>query len=369
MKKSWAKRTILSKNFWLSRPEEFGQAYDRSVTVLIPAYNEEKSIEKTVRSVKNQSFFVNRIIVIDDFSTDKTGEIAKKAGAEVIRAEKNSGTKAQALNLAIPYIDTEIVICVDADTELKEDAIEKIIPYFNDEQTGIVCGFVTPKKSSSLWERGRLLEYLCACSINKEAQERVNAVMIASGCFMAMPTQLLIDMGGYDDRTMAEDMDLTWRCIDAGYLIRFARQAECYVVDPHNFDIYQKQVSRWTRGFLQNIKVRNFNLFKNSKKLGFVVWFYFLMALLGPIMLPVAIYAMITGSALAFFGWMMVIYTCVVWIPGLIEGHKKGYSVAKILTCIPCQLVTQYVNMYIFVKSLVQEIVLNQTLKTWNKGH
>jgi glycosyltransferase involved in cell wall biosynthesis len=99
--------------------KEVGSMKNPTVTVLIPAYNEEKTIADTINSIRQQTYpNVVQILVVDDSSTDKTEEIAKECGAEVIRTPSNSGTKAQAQNFALPYLKGVLTATIDADTIL-----------------------------------------------------------------------------------------------------------------------------------------------------------------------------------------------------------------------------------------------------------
>lgn len=122
---------ILEPSWWLGNSFR-SYKYDPniSVTIVIPAYNEEDFINDTIESCLAQSHSC-RVIVVDDHSTDKTSEIASKL-CEVLRTPKNQGSKSMALNYAINSIDSDIFICVDADTILDEDAVEKLVSSFSD---------------------------------------------------------------------------------------------------------------------------------------------------------------------------------------------------------------------------------------------
>ena len=180
------------------------------LTVIIPAYNEETSVAETVRSVLEQTSPPARVIVVDDCSTDSTGELASQAGAEVIRPSKNTGSKAGAQNYALQLTDTKYTMTMDADTTLAPDGIEKLILSLENEEVAASCGFVIPRYISTIWERGRYIEYLLAFTFYKPTQDYYGKPTISSGCFSAYNTDKLKEMGGWSERTRAEDMDLTW---------------------------------------------------------------------------------------------------------------------------------------------------------------
>ena len=180
------------------------------LTVIIPAYNEETSVAETVRSVFEQTCPPARVIVVDDYSTDRTGELARQEGAEVIRPPQNTGSKAGAQNYALQLTDTKYTMAIDADTTLAPDGIEKLILPLENEEVAASCGFVIPRYINTIWERGRYVEYLLAFTFYKPTQDYYGKPTISSGCFSAYNTDKLKEMGGWSERTRAEDMDLTW---------------------------------------------------------------------------------------------------------------------------------------------------------------
>jgi biofilm PGA synthesis N-glycosyltransferase PgaC len=202
---------------------------------MVPAYNEAESIGDTVRSLQAQTRRIDEIIVIDDFSTDGTGDIARALGATVMRPPQNTGSKAGAQNFALPFVKTEICMAIDGDTEVAPDGVAKLLASMADPAVAASCGFVLPRRVSSVWERGRYIEYLFAFTFYKPIQDVFEKPLIASGCFSAYRTEALREVGGWSTRTMAEDMDLTWTLYQHGQKVRFAEEALCYPIEPHNY--------------------------------------------------------------------------------------------------------------------------------------
>jgi len=180
------------------------------VTVIVPAYNEASCIADTINSLLAQTLMAQEIIVIDDGSTDHTAEICRSLGVTVISPAKNTGSKAGAQNYALDQIQTPFTLAIDADTTLKNDAIEKLYTAMTEDDVVDVCGFVIPQYVNTLWERGRYVEYLMAFTFYKEIQSYYEKPLISSGCFSLFRTDYLKQIGGWSLRTMAEDMDLTW---------------------------------------------------------------------------------------------------------------------------------------------------------------
>jgi len=344
------------------------------VVVVIPAYNEVAHIQRTIQSLQTQTMPPDRILVVDDCSSDGTGEVARKCGAEVVRTPHNSGTKSQAQNYALQLIDPNeypVLITVDADTVLAPDALEKILPYLSDSQVASACGFVVPQRIKTIWERARFIEYLITITIHKGAQNHCGAPMVSSGCFSAFNTKLLKEFGGFPDRTMAEDMDLTWCFLRKGKKIVLAPEAVCYPLDPHSFKCLLAQTRRWRRAFLQNITVHGRGLWE-KKSLFFFVFGYLCEALLSPLYymgLSFLVFRAISSSTSAL---VLLPYCLLTFGLVTILAIVKGWQLKKpglALTSIPCYFLLEFVYFYVFWESVWLEWIRKKRLKNWEKGH
>src|SRR2546425_6472400 len=187
------------------------------VTVIVPAFNEAASVADTIRSLQAQTARPREIIVVDDCSTDGTADVARALGVTVVRPPANTGSKAGAQTFALRHVRSPLTIAVDADTVLAADAIERLLPAFGQRGVAAACGFVLPQRVRSVWERGRYIEYLFAFTFYKQVQEYYGKPLISSGCFSMYRTAILRTQGGWSNRTLAEDMDLTWSLYQAGY--------------------------------------------------------------------------------------------------------------------------------------------------------
>ena len=221
--------------------------------MVIPAYNEETSVADTVTSLFAQTTSPAVVLVVDDCSTD--GTAAAAAGAKVITAPANTGSKAGAQTFALNYIDTDYTMAIDADTTLDPRAIETIMGAFDDANVGAACGFVLPRTVRTVWERGRYVEYLFAFSFFQQLQDYYRFPLISSGCFSAYRTSRLEEIGGWSARTLAEDMDLTWTMYERGWGVRFVPEAVSYPIEPHTMKFMRIQLKRWSHGFVQNVRL------------------------------------------------------------------------------------------------------------------
>ncbi len=339
------------------------------VVAIVPAYNEEKHIEKTITSLQNQTYRLHKIIVVDDCSTDKTGEIARSLGVAVIRTPKNAGTKAQAQNYALKQLgeDIDLFLAVDADTILKEDAVYEAMRYFNDPNTAVVCGSVVPQRVKTFWEYGRLGEYLFAQALLKRAQEHTSLVLVASGCFSIFNLEAVRRLGYFDERTLAEDMDITWEFQDLGNRVYYARKALCYPVEPQTAKVYAAQLDRWYRGFLQNMKVRKFRIFRNNKPMALMVYAFLLWFAVSALMMPLFFYS-ITADIMMTLVYVVLTHATYVWVPSLICAYEFGLM-KKAPLALVCYMVIPYINLVLYVRAFVREIVFGRTLAVWHKGH
>lgn len=359
---NWLRKTFLSKDFWLGKSGVYtNYTPDFSVTVIIPAWNEEEFIGQTIESVLNQSYKC-KIVVVNDSSTDNTFEVASKYPVTVITTEKNQGSKSQALNYAREYVDTDLTICVDADTVLHKNAVYELIKAFCDKDVMVASGFVSSQSPNTIWSMGRYGEYSIGQPIYKSAQRNGHSVLVASGCFFGVRSHFFKEVG-FKDRSMAEDMDLTWEAVENGYDVAFVENAICVVSDPDNFKTYYKQLERWYRGFFQCVKCRNFNLFK-SVKLGVVAYFYMLINLIG---MPLYIAAIISNPLVSVLSMCVIAYVFMFF--GWYGAYKKGSSFTVVPWAVLSMMLLSPLNYAIYMKSAIEELILGRKLDVWVKGH
>lgn len=337
-----------------------------TLTVIVPAYNEADHIADTVRSLQQQTRAPDVILVVDDFSDDGTGDIAAGLGATVLRPPANTGSKAGAQNFALEHIWTAFVMILDADTTLARDAIEKTLPAFEDPRVAAACGFVVPRHVDSIWERGRYVEYLFAFSFHKQIQDYFGRPLISSGCFSVYRCGPLRQAGGWGQRTMAEDMDLTWTLYELGYRVRFIPESVSYPVEPHDLNFMRKQLTRWSHAFVQNVRVHWRGIVRMPYLFSAVAVALsdaILASLVFLVVLPVLA---VVVSPLFLIGY--VVDAPVIAVPVLLEAARRG-EVVKAMTSLPAFFVLRLVNGYLLLKALAFELVLRRPLTTYEKGH
>jgi biofilm PGA synthesis N-glycosyltransferase PgaC len=304
--------------------------------------------------------------VVDDCSTDDTAMIASSLGVEVLTPPANTGSKAGAQTFALRHTDTEFVMAIDADTVLETDAIELLAAVFHDPAVAAASGFVLPRHVRSVWERGRYIEYLYSFSFHKPVQDHYDRPLISSGCFSIYRTDVLCDIGGWSNRTMAEDMDLTWSMYERGWKVRFVPEAVCYPIEPNDFGFLSKQLRRWSHGFIQNVRLHWRGLL-GQRYLRSVVAIGFFDAVVAP---PVTLLVLPLLSVFVS-PWFLLGYVVdlpVVAIPVLVGARRRG-EVRRALLSLPAYYPLRIANCWFMLRAVVEEFVLRRTLSIYEKGH
>lgn len=335
--------------------------------MIVPAYNEAASIGETVRSLRTQTTPPIRIIVIDDCSTDDTAAVALSAGAEVVTPPSNTGSKAGAQNFVLGLVATAFTMAVDADTTLAPDALEKLCePFVDDPFLAAACGSVIPRHVDTVWERGRYVEYMYSFTFPKQVQDGYGYPLISSGCFSMYRTDVLRQVGGWQTRTLAEDMDLTWTIYEAGRRVRFVAEAVCYPIEPHSFGFLAKQLRRWSHGFVQNVRLH----WSGTSRLPYLRSVVAL-AMFDSVVAPLAFFLVLPVLAVLVSPWFLVAYVMdlpVVAVPVLVGAARYGHM-AKALVSLPAYLLLRLVNAAFVAEAFVSEIVLDRRLCVYEKGH
>ncbi len=340
---------------------------DNRLTVIIPAYNESASIKDTIQSLKTQTVPPEEIIVVDDCSSDGTGDVARSCGVTVICPPSNTGSKAGAQNFALTQVQTGFTMAIDADTTLAPDAIEKLLPAFDNLETAAACGFVIPRYVTTLWERGRYVEYLLAFTWYKPIQEYYQKPLISSGCFSMYRSHILRENGGWSTRTLAEDMDLTWSFYKQGHGVRFIPEAVCYPIEPHNYSFMRKQLRRWSHGFVQNVMLHWQDILHIKHLRAYIavaMWDAVVASVAYLILIPLI--AIIFSLPLLLIGY--IIDVPVVLIPVLSAARKRKETL-RALASLPSFFVLRTVNGFFILEAVFTELVLRKSFRVYEKGH
>lgn len=233
------------------------------VTVLVPGHNEGKHLYKLINSMNNQTYKNLEIIIVDDGSTDNTPIIGRSFEVSgyidrFLRAEDRGG-KASAANLGLRYSNGKFIVHLDADSSLKNDAIEKILlPFYRYDNVGAVGGnLIVRNEEQSLTTTMQFLEYLQSINVGRVVLSHLRIYKIISGAFGAFPKSILDRVGGWDIGP-GLDGDITVKIRKLNYRIVFEEEAICKTHVPISWRALAKQRLRWSRSLIR-FRIRKHN--------------------------------------------------------------------------------------------------------------
>lgn len=270
-----------------------GESFSGLVSVIVPAYNEERVIVRTIESLLTSTYPSFEILVVDDGSTDRTSEVVQHRFAAEPRVRlftKENGGKSEALNFGLRRAKGEIVIALDADTVFQPDTIGALAKRFDDPRIGAVAGNAKVGNRVNLITRWQALEYITSQNLDRRAFASLNAITVVPGAVGAWRRDLIARAGGFTSDTLAEDQDLTLRVRRLGYKIGYEEHAVAWTEAPDTVRTLAKQRFRWSYGTLQCMWKHRDALFRpRYGALGSVampnVWiFQILFPLISPVM-------------------------------------------------------------------------------------
>lgn len=281
-----------------------GEQYEPFVSIIVPAYNEERVIEATIRSLLNSDYENFEIIVVDDGSQDRTSEVVREHFGDqpLVRlfTAANAG-KASALNLGLRHATGDVIVALDADTQFPGETIRALARRFVDPQIGAVAGNAKVGNRINIVTRWQALEYITSQNMDRRAFASLNCITVVPGSVGAWRRELIERCGGFSSETLAEDQDLTLRIRKLGYKIGYEESAVGWTEAPHSLRMLARQRFRWAYGTLQCLWKHRDTLFRpRYGALGFVampnVWiFQIIFPLISPVMDLILIYTLISA--------------------------------------------------------------------------
>ncbi len=230
------------------------QGAPHSVSVVIPAFNEEKVIARTVRGILASTFRDLEVIVVDDGSQDRTADVVQQkfgTDARVNLIRIPNGGKAAALNAGLAHAKGDVVVALDADTHFARKTIARLVRWFADPRVGAVAGNAKVGNRINMITRWQALEYIVAQNLERRALSALDTFTVVPGAVGAWRKSALTGLGGFRGDTVAEDQDLTIELQKAGYRVLFDDSAVAWTEAPVTFRGLAKQRFRWAYGTLQ----------------------------------------------------------------------------------------------------------------------
>jgi cellulose synthase/poly-beta-1,6-N-acetylglucosamine synthase-like glycosyltransferase len=232
-----------------------GSKKQPSVTIIVPCWNEEKTVSKTIYSLLNLDYPKDKlkIMIVDDGSTDSTWETVQKFknNSQIELHRKTNGGKHTALNYGISKLTTDLVGCLDADSYVHKDTMKKMAVYFEDRKTMAVAPSIKlwdPKNPLQIFQK---IEYSFGI-FTRKMFHYMNAIYITPGPFSIFRREVFEKLGNYRKAHNTEDIELALRMQKNGYKIAHAYNAYVYTVPPKTLKTLLKQRIRWSYGFIKN---------------------------------------------------------------------------------------------------------------------
>lgn len=337
------------------------------VSIIVPAYNEEVNAVRTVETLLKEDYPNFDIYFVDDGSKDHTLDRIHEAfdGNEKVHIlGKPNGGKASALNYGIARTSSDYVVCIDADTQLRPDAVSKLMQHFladGEHRIGAVAGNVKVGNQCNMLTRWQAIEYTTSQNFDRMAYSYINAITVVPGAIGAFRKEAIEKAGGLTNDTLAEDCDLTMRIIESGYVIENENFAVAMTEAPENVEQFVKQRVRWCFGVMQTFWKHRASLF-NPKKHGFGLWampnmlvFQYIIPTFSPLADIMMFVGLFSGNALQILTYYLIFLAvdASVSIMAYLFEHERLWV---LLWIIPQRFFYRWIMYYVLFKSYLKAI-------------
>ncbi len=278
------------------------------VSILIPAYNEENTIIKTLKSVVNLDYPKNKlqIIVINDGSKDKTESkvkdfIKKHLESNIKLISQVNKGKGAALNTALKTLKCKYFATLDADSTVATTTLKRMIPYFADKEVASVLPLMKIKNPQTILQRVQRYEYIINM-FYKHLNGKLDSVHVTPGPFSMYKYEVIKKLGYYDENNLTEDLEIAIRLQKHHYKIIQTNDAEVYTECPKDLKSLYWQRNRWYKGGIFNsINYKKLWFNKEYGDFGFIrMPTIFLSGILSVIVLFIFIYELIKSLVQSF---------------------------------------------------------------------
>lgn len=227
-----------------------------TVTIIVPCYNEEKTVSLTVDSLLGLEYPADKlsIFVVDDGSRDSTWDVLQKnynSHSQITLFKKENGGKHTALNLGIKHATSEFVGCLDADSSVDPEALKRIITYFANTEVMAVAPSIIVRDPKNILQYAQRAEYDMA-HYTKKMLAFLEGIHVTPGPFSIFRKKVFNEIGNYRKAHHTEDQEIALRMHKHGYRIDHCPDAYVYTGSPNTIPKLYKQRVRWIYGFIRN---------------------------------------------------------------------------------------------------------------------
>ncbi|MBC7678385.1 MAG: glycosyltransferase [Pseudorhodobacter sp.] len=282
-----------------------GDRYLPPVAVLVPAYNEAVGIERAVRSLVASDHPQLEVLVIDDGSTDGTGDLVEALGLPGVRVVRQAnGGKAAALRTGTRLASYDVLVMLDGDTVFETDTVRQLVQPLRDPRVGAVSGNTKVGNRRGLLGRWQHLEYVSGFNLDRRLLDLMRCITTVPGAAGAFRRQALEAAGGLSSDTLAEDTDITMAILRAGYEVVHEERARAWTEAPGSVNDLWRQRYRWGYGTIQCMWKHRRAVVEGGpgRLLGLVgipymLFFQVLLPLAAPVIDVFALHGLLTGNA------------------------------------------------------------------------
>jgi cellulose synthase/poly-beta-1,6-N-acetylglucosamine synthase-like glycosyltransferase/peptidoglycan/xylan/chitin deacetylase (PgdA/CDA1 family) len=280
--------------------------FQPSVAVIVPAYNEAVGIERAVRSLTQTDYPGLEVVVVDDGSTDGTGDLVEALGLPGVHLiRRANGGKAAALTTGMLATEAEVVVMVDGDTIFEQDTITNLVRPLADPAVGAVSGNTKVGNRGGLLGRWQHIEYVMGFNLDRRMYEVLQCTPTVPGAIGAFRRSVLVEVGGVSSDTLAEDTDLTLSIGRRGHRVVYTEYARAWTEAPSTFSGLWRQRYRWSFGTMQAVwkhKGAMVSRDPNDRRIGlralpYMILFQILLPLVAPMIDLFALYGLVFGDA------------------------------------------------------------------------
>jgi cellulose synthase/poly-beta-1,6-N-acetylglucosamine synthase-like glycosyltransferase/peptidoglycan/xylan/chitin deacetylase (PgdA/CDA1 family) len=350
--------------YFKGKNKKINENYAPSLDIIVPAYNESVTAIKTIGNLLNTDYAKARIIFVNDGSTDNTLDVVREKFSDHPRVtilDKYNGGKASALNFGIMHSDAEVVVCIDADTQLRFDAVSRLVETFTEENIAAVAGNVKVGNLVNMLTNWQFIEYTTAQNFDRRAFEMLNCITVVPGAIGAFKRDALLDAGGLTTDTLAEDCDLTIKLLKKGYRVACCNEAIAYTESPETMQQFIKQRFRWCFGVMQVFwKNREACFNPKYKALGLValpniLLYQFFLPLFAPLADLIMIFGFFSGASGNFI-WFYLAFQLVDLVSAFIAFRFENENWKKLWMVLPQRFVYRWIMYIVYFKALGRAI-------------